>query len=38
MHNNPSDVLQHIQKECVPSDIGGTDKSIQELGGEHNIL
>ncbi|KAF0771103.1 retinaldehyde-binding protein 1-like [Aphis craccivora] len=32
MHNNPSDVLQHIQKECVPSDLGGSDKSIQELG------
>lgn len=33
MHNNPTDVIQHIPKECIPSDLGGCDKSIQELGG-----
>jgi len=38
MHNNPTDVLQHIQKECVPSDLGGSDKSIKELGGEYIIF
>lgn len=33
MHNNPMEVLKHISKECVPSDLGGCDKTIQELGG-----
>lgn len=27
------DVLQQIPRECVPSDLGGCDKSIRELGG-----
>lgn len=33
MHNNTTDIVQHIPKECIPSDLGGSDKSIQELGG-----
>lgn len=35
MHNDPTEVLQHIQKECVPSDLGGCDKTIKELGGTY---
>lgn len=27
------DVLHYIPKDCVPSDLGGCDKSIRELGG-----
>lgn len=38
MHNDPMDIVQHIPKECVPSDLGGCDKSIQELGGMCGIL
>lgn len=34
MHANPTDVVQHIPRECVPTDLGGFDKSIRELGGE----
>lgn len=33
MHSDPTEVLQHIPKECVPSDLGGSDKSVRELGG-----
>lgn len=33
MHSDPTEVLKHIPKECVPSDLGGCDKSIKELGG-----
>lgn len=36
IHSDPTDILQHIQKDCVPSDFGGTDKSIKELGGMCN--
>lgn len=35
MHNDPRDILKHVEKECVPSDFGGSDKSIQELGGRY---
>lgn len=38
MHNNPMDLLGHIPKECVPSDFGGSDKSIEELGGIFTII
>lgn len=38
MHNDPADVLQHIQKDCVPSDYGGCGKSIQELGGTRSTI
>lgn len=35
MHNDPTEVLKYISKQCVPSDLGGCDKSIQELGGKY---
>lgn len=35
MHSDPTELLQHIPKECVPSDLGGTDKTIKELGGTY---
>lgn len=35
MHDDPTQVLKHISKECVPLDLGGCDKSIQELGGKN---
>lgn len=38
MHNNPTDLLRYIPKECVPSDFGGSDKSIEELGGMFKII
>lgn len=36
IHNDSTDILQHVQKDCVPSDFGGSDKSIKELGGVYS--
>lgn len=38
MHSDPTELLQHIPKECVPSDLGGTDKTIKELGGTYKYV
>lgn len=38
MHNNSTDLLRYIPKECVPSDFSGSDKSIEELGGMFTII
>ncbi|XP_050442506.1 retinaldehyde-binding protein 1-like [Adelges cooleyi] len=35
MHQDATDVIKHISNECIPSDFGGNDKSIKELG-EYN--
>ncbi|XP_050519749.1 alpha-tocopherol transfer protein-like isoform X1 [Daktulosphaira vitifoliae] len=35
MHQDPANLLKYIPKHCIPSDYGGEEKSIKELG-EHN--